>query len=151
MRMTFPRSQGKQIYYDARKSNWGDLFPHTPKHRPVLRYIGSKTKESSPALVKSLQMNAEDEPLTKQEEAELNRLMGLEESSREKLNKQKRKLEKGLARGRGGEGALGKAGLATQGRASWAGVTDDLIAENRVRRRERRRERDAKDEEFEEI
>ncbi|KAI9229601.1 MAG: mitochondrial small ribosomal subunit Rsm22-domain-containing protein, partial [Piptocephalis tieghemiana] len=30
-RMTIPRSQGKIPYYDARKSRWGDLFPHPPK------------------------------------------------------------------------------------------------------------------------
>lgn len=30
-RMIVPKSQGKQIYYDARKLNWGDLFPHQAK------------------------------------------------------------------------------------------------------------------------
>lgn len=39
-RMTIPRSQGKQDYYDARKSFWGDSWPH-----------GSK----KPGLVKSLE------------------------------------------------------------------------------------------------
>ena len=38
MRLTFPRSQGKQVYYDARKSAWGDIFPHTSKNKEVERY-----------------------------------------------------------------------------------------------------------------
>lgn len=38
MRMTIPRSQGKQAYYDARKSSWGDIFPHDPKNPPQVRY-----------------------------------------------------------------------------------------------------------------
>ncbi|KAF5352672.1 hypothetical protein D9756_005834 [Leucocoprinus leucothites] len=37
MRMTIPRSQGKQPFYDARKSNWGDIFPHPPKNKPQER------------------------------------------------------------------------------------------------------------------
>ncbi|RKP09125.1 mitochondrial small ribosomal subunit Rsm22-domain-containing protein, partial [Thamnocephalis sphaerospora] len=35
-RMTVPKSQGKVIYRDARKSHWGDLFPHPPK-KPARR------------------------------------------------------------------------------------------------------------------
>ncbi|KAI9057056.1 hypothetical protein FKP32DRAFT_1598544 [Trametes sanguinea] len=38
MRMTIPKSQGKQPFYDARKSEWGDLFPHEPKNKPQVRY-----------------------------------------------------------------------------------------------------------------
>lgn len=38
MRMTVPKSQGKQPFYDARKSAWGDLFPHEPKNEPQERY-----------------------------------------------------------------------------------------------------------------
>mgnify|MGYP002805303548 CR=1 FL=1 len=30
-RHTVPKSQGRQIYYDARKARWGDTFPHEPK------------------------------------------------------------------------------------------------------------------------
>ncbi|KXN88915.1 Rsm22-cox11 tandem protein 2, mitochondrial [Leucoagaricus sp. SymC.cos] len=37
MRMTIPRSQGKQPFYDARKSGWGDIFPHPPKNKPQER------------------------------------------------------------------------------------------------------------------
>ena len=38
MRLTIPKSQGKQPYYDARKSTWGDLFPHSSKNKEVERY-----------------------------------------------------------------------------------------------------------------
>lgn len=38
LRVTIPKSQGKQAYYDARKSQWGDLFPHDSKIPPVERY-----------------------------------------------------------------------------------------------------------------
>lgn len=44
MRMIYPRSQGKQIYYDARKSTWGDVFPHDPKSSPQLRYRATSRK-----------------------------------------------------------------------------------------------------------
>jgi len=37
MRLTIPKSQGKQPYYDARKSSWGDIFPHSPKNAPQVR------------------------------------------------------------------------------------------------------------------
>ncbi|EKM61456.1 uncharacterized protein PHACADRAFT_248077 [Phanerochaete carnosa HHB-10118-sp] len=38
MRMTVPKSQGKQPFYDARKSSWGDIFPHDPKNPPQVRF-----------------------------------------------------------------------------------------------------------------
>lgn len=44
MRLTIPRSQGKQPYYDARKSSWGDLFPHEPKNAPQERYQPQSAK-----------------------------------------------------------------------------------------------------------
>lgn len=34
-RTIVPKSQGKQIYYDARKGKWGDLWPHPPKHKAL--------------------------------------------------------------------------------------------------------------------
>lgn len=37
-RLTISRSRGKQEYYDARKSSWGDSFPHEPTIPPVLRF-----------------------------------------------------------------------------------------------------------------
>jgi ribosomal protein RSM22 (predicted rRNA methylase) len=44
LRSTIPKSQGKQPYYDARKSDWGDLFPHAPKNKPVERHIPEDKK-----------------------------------------------------------------------------------------------------------
>ncbi|KAF9245720.1 hypothetical protein BU15DRAFT_85441 [Melanogaster broomeanus] len=38
MRLTIPRSQGKQAFYDARKSSWGDIFPHPSKNKPIERF-----------------------------------------------------------------------------------------------------------------
>ena len=38
MRLTIPKSQGKQPFYDARKSSWGDTFPHPPKNKPIERF-----------------------------------------------------------------------------------------------------------------
>jgi ribosomal protein RSM22 (predicted rRNA methylase) len=40
LRQTIPKSQGKQPFYDARKSSWGDLFPHAPKNKPQERHFG---------------------------------------------------------------------------------------------------------------
>jgi ribosomal protein RSM22 (predicted rRNA methylase) len=39
-RHTIPRSQGKQPYYDARKSSWGDAFPWQSKNGPEIRRRG---------------------------------------------------------------------------------------------------------------
>ncbi|OBZ68493.1 Rsm22-cox11 tandem protein 2, mitochondrial [Grifola frondosa] len=44
MRMTIPKSQGKQPYYDARKSGWGDIFPHEPKNTPQVRHQPTRAK-----------------------------------------------------------------------------------------------------------
>jgi ribosomal protein RSM22 (predicted rRNA methylase) len=44
MRMTVPKSQGKQPFYDARKSGWGDIFPHEPKNRPQERIQSQRVK-----------------------------------------------------------------------------------------------------------
>jgi ribosomal protein RSM22 (predicted rRNA methylase) len=38
-RHTIPKSQGKQAYYDARKSSWGDSFPWEGKNGPQIRKI----------------------------------------------------------------------------------------------------------------
>lgn len=46
MRMIIPRSQGKQPYYDARKSSWGDIFPHEPKNPGQERYPSTGGKHS---------------------------------------------------------------------------------------------------------
>ncbi|OSX67019.1 hypothetical protein POSPLADRAFT_1164299 [Postia placenta MAD-698-R-SB12] len=47
MRMTIPKSQGKQPYYDARKSGWGDIFPHEPKNKPQVRSLPTTKREGS--------------------------------------------------------------------------------------------------------
>ncbi|KAG8834787.1 37S ribosomal protein S22 [Serendipita sp. 399] len=39
-RIVIPKSQGKAEYYDARKSDWGDLFPHEPKNGEAIRKRG---------------------------------------------------------------------------------------------------------------
>ena len=44
MRMTIPKSQGKQAFYDARKASWGDMFPHLPKNPPQERYQPTRAK-----------------------------------------------------------------------------------------------------------
>ncbi|KAG6851369.1 hypothetical protein H0H93_005767 [Arthromyces matolae] len=44
MRLTIPKSQGKQAFYDARKASWGDLFPHAPKNAPQERYQPTRAK-----------------------------------------------------------------------------------------------------------
>ena len=49
MRLTIPKSQGKQAYYDARKSEWGDIFPHEPKNRPQIRYQPTRAKRATSA------------------------------------------------------------------------------------------------------
>lgn len=46
MRLIVPKSQGKQPYYDARKSNWGDIFPHEPKNAPQERYQPRRAKRT---------------------------------------------------------------------------------------------------------
>ncbi|KAL4067352.1 mitochondrial small ribosomal subunit Rsm22-domain-containing protein [Scleroderma yunnanense] len=54
MRLTIPKSQGKQPFYDARKSSWGDLFPHPSKNKPVERF------QSTSANVKSGPVRGDD-------------------------------------------------------------------------------------------
>ncbi|KAH0837964.1 mitochondrial small ribosomal subunit Rsm22-domain-containing protein [Lanmaoa asiatica] len=51
MRLTIPKSQGKQAFYDARKSSWGDIFPHPSKNKPIERFQptdeGTTSKQQS--------------------------------------------------------------------------------------------------------
>lgn len=44
MRLTITKSQGKQAFYDARKSRWGDIFPHPPKNRALVRFVPNSSK-----------------------------------------------------------------------------------------------------------
>lgn len=48
MRLTIPKSQGKQPFYDARKSSWGDIFPHTPKNAPQERSQQKTRRKGDP-------------------------------------------------------------------------------------------------------
>ncbi|KAK0199070.1 mitochondrial small ribosomal subunit Rsm22-domain-containing protein [Armillaria mellea] len=50
VRMTVPRSQGKQVYYDARKSAWGDVFPHEPKKPGQERFQPKRAKKDGPVV-----------------------------------------------------------------------------------------------------
>ena len=36
-RIVVSKSEGKLIYKDARKSHWGDLWPHKPKGKAVIK------------------------------------------------------------------------------------------------------------------
>ncbi|KAI7880515.1 Rsm22-domain-containing protein [Lichtheimia hyalospora FSU 10163] len=45
-RMVVPKSQGKVPYKDARKIAWGDLFPHPPKNKPVVRMSKGSTSNN---------------------------------------------------------------------------------------------------------
>lgn len=47
-RHTIPKSQGKQHYYDARKSKWGDSFPWESKNGPDVRRRGRPLDSSAP-------------------------------------------------------------------------------------------------------
>src|ERR1051325_5197039 len=48
-----PKSQGRVPYRDARKSTWGDLFPHEPKNPATRRYIPQSIEQSDIKGVKS--------------------------------------------------------------------------------------------------
>ncbi|KAJ3558994.1 hypothetical protein NM688_g608 [Phlebia brevispora] len=52
MRMTIPKSQGKQPFYDARKSRWGDIFPHDPKNKPQERYQPKRAGDTKTVALK---------------------------------------------------------------------------------------------------
>ncbi|WVQ83226.1 3-methyl-2-oxobutanoate hydroxymethyltransferase [Cryptococcus sp. DSM 104549] len=39
-RVVHSKSHGKQAYYDARKTSWGDIFPHPTRGTPVIRHRG---------------------------------------------------------------------------------------------------------------
>ncbi|SPO21405.1 uncharacterized protein UTRI_00882 [Ustilago trichophora] len=42
-RFTISKASGKQAYQDARKSKWGDLFPHPPRGRSVVKVLNPLT------------------------------------------------------------------------------------------------------------
>lgn len=51
MRITIPKSQGKQAFYDARKASWGDIFPHEPKNAPQERCQPTRGKRDGEVMV----------------------------------------------------------------------------------------------------
>lgn len=42
-RFTISKASGKQAYQDARKSKWGDLFPHPPRSKSVVKVLNPLT------------------------------------------------------------------------------------------------------------
>ncbi|ODN85256.1 3-methyl-2-oxobutanoate hydroxymethyltransferase [Cryptococcus wingfieldii CBS 7118] len=67
-RITFSKSLSKQSYHDARKASWGDLFPHSPKAKPVIRDRGIRRlnqpenfEDSDALIAELLEANAEEE------------------------------------------------------------------------------------------
>ena len=89
MRLTIPHSQVNQIHYVARKSHWGDLFPHQPKHRPLLRSTGPKAKHV--ALMSLRDDAAEEEDIdTAEEDRQFERSLGLNDPWSTKVAKVER-------------------------------------------------------------
>ncbi|KIJ36933.1 hypothetical protein M422DRAFT_33984 [Sphaerobolus stellatus SS14] len=133
MRLTYPRSQGKQIYHDARKASWGDIFPHEPKNAPLVRYTGAKAK--GPAQ----QSGYNPIPtLSKEDQEEEKLMMKVLGKDEEKVKKAKRVLHaKKLGKGRGGEGALAKAADVSN-KAGWSHAIEGLRKESRERREARK-------------
>jgi ribosomal protein RSM22 (predicted rRNA methylase) len=88
MRITIPRSQGKQPYYDARKSSWGDIFPHPPKNAPQERSISGRDRSFK--FKKQKESKTRDQELPKRQYSE-----HLAASIRE-AKKSKRKWERNV-------------------------------------------------------
>jgi hypothetical protein len=60
--LTVAKSDTKQIYHDARKSSWGDLFPHRPKAAEIERNRGIKKLNKIKPLVEAADIeSAKDE------------------------------------------------------------------------------------------
>ena len=45
IRINASKSHGNQIYKDARKSRWGDLWPHPPQGKQVVRDMSKKQSD----------------------------------------------------------------------------------------------------------
>lgn len=58
-RFRVARSHGKQAFYDARKSAWGDLFPHKPKSKLEVRTRG--VRDLAPQSAEEIEKEAEKE------------------------------------------------------------------------------------------
>jgi hypothetical protein len=58
--MTFAKSHSKQAYHDARKASWGDIFPHSPKGKEVVRDRGIRRLTPATPDLGGLQPENED-------------------------------------------------------------------------------------------
>lgn len=87
MRMTIPKSQGKQPFYDARKSSWGDIFPHEPKNPPQERYQPSRSNRKGGAPIKGADIGKRQESKRQKERVTYE---GLAENLKEKRKKSRR-------------------------------------------------------------
>jgi len=92
MRLTVPKSQGKQPYYDARKSNWGDIFPHEPKNPPQERYQPRAKRAGGATAVKGSDIGKRTGKTFKEEKPQKSRVSyeGLSENLKETRKKSKR-------------------------------------------------------------
>ncbi|KAJ9126064.1 hypothetical protein QFC24_002336 [Naganishia onofrii] len=64
VRLTVAKSDTKQIYHDARKSSWGDLFPHRPEAAEIERNRGIKKLNKIKPLVEAADIeSAKDETM----------------------------------------------------------------------------------------
>lgn len=86
MRMTIPKSQGKQPFYDARKSSWGDIFPHEPKNAPQERYQPSRSHRKGGGATKGADIGKRQSKQTKERVT----YEGIAENLKEKRKKSRR-------------------------------------------------------------
>ncbi|KAF8711656.1 Mitochondrial small ribosomal subunit Rsm22, partial [Rhizoctonia solani] len=91
-RITIPRSQGKQAYYDARKASWGDAFPHPPRITPLIRTRGIRR------LGPSHTQPAADEPNIESETSELDDLRSTDSIDEDRINAFEVESEAGSSR-----------------------------------------------------
>lgn len=60
VRLTVAKSDTKQVYHDARKSSWGDLFPHRPRATERVRTRGIKKLNKMTPLDEAFALEASD-------------------------------------------------------------------------------------------
>lgn len=60
VRLTVAKSDTKQVYHDARKSSWGDLFPHRPRATERVRTRGIKKLNKMTPLDEDFALEAAD-------------------------------------------------------------------------------------------
>ncbi|EFP80844.2 37S ribosomal protein S22 [Puccinia graminis f. sp. tritici] len=58
-RLTVPRSQGKQAYYDARKTFWGDSWPHGSKNPAIVKDLQGRNGNRGDRRRKKKELNVE--------------------------------------------------------------------------------------------